>query len=472
MRMLQGTIRNYCLSVSFTAACLFPHGAEARTLYVNGVTGNDSVLYAANSESSPWRTVGRAAWGSTSRSSPNAGEAARAGDTVLVAAGTYDNTTNTGTSYAVIYNPANSGTSGSPISFEAVGTVTLTLSGGGAGVVIGAYSKNYINWKGFTINEATAPSYGNTGVAAYFSSTGGRIENCVLDGNGDPGHGDNHPGIRLETATGQIVRNNIIRNFRTSGVNANNGAGIQVYNSYNLTIERNELYGNGSGLFFKELINSPTGTTVVRYNLIRNNRAAGIAVHRMASGQAYHIAQNVIYENNEGITLWGFDGSTFPRNVHIVNNTISNHVYMGFNVKFPLQPNAGNKLYNNIFYDEAVGLFSETGDVANVGDNARLDAEHNVYYSVSTIARLNGAPYSLSNWQSASGQEMASPMASTLNPLFINAAAHNYKLQVGTPVAAQGVDILDLDGDGSTSNNIPAGAYITGNEVIGVLSGS
>jgi hypothetical protein len=471
MKQFEEKFRNYCMSASLALAFIFPLGAEARTLYVNGSTGNDATSYANNNESNPWRTIGRAAWGNTSRSAPNTAEAARAGDTVLVAAGTYNDTTNTGSSYAVIYNPANAGTAGSPISFEAVGTVTLTLSGGGAGVLIGAYSKNYINWKGFTINEANAPSYGNTGVAAYFSSTGGVIENCVLDGNGDPGHGDNHPGIRLESAFGQIVRNNIIRNFRTSVVNANNGAGIQVYNSYNLTITHNEIYNNGSGIFFKELIANPTGTTVVRYNLIRNNGQAGIAIHRMVSGHAYHIAQNVIYGNNEGVTFWGFDGSSFPRNTSVVNNTISSNVYMGVNVKFPLQPSAGNKVYGNIFYNEAVGIFSETADIANVGDRTKLDANHNVYYSVSSTARLNGAPYSLSTWQSM-GQDSVNPVATTSNPLFVNAAVHNYKLQPGSPYLAQSVDILDLDSDGSNSNNIPAGAYITGNEVIGVLSGS
>ena len=62
---------------------LFPFCAEAKTLYVAQTTGNDSVTYAENSSARPWATLGRAAWGSTNRSSPNASQAAQAGDTVL-----------------------------------------------------------------------------------------------------------------------------------------------------------------------------------------------------------------------------------------------------------------------------------------------------------------------------------------------------------------------------------------------------
>ena len=63
--------------------------ATGRTLYVNSATGNDATTYANNSASTPWRTIGRAAWGSTNYASPNAAQAAQAGDTVLIEAGIY-----------------------------------------------------------------------------------------------------------------------------------------------------------------------------------------------------------------------------------------------------------------------------------------------------------------------------------------------------------------------------------------------
>src|SRR3972149_2223784 len=91
----------------------YAYAQVGKALYVNGSTGNDAVTYANNSASTPWRTIGRAAWGSTTRSSPNSNEAAKAGDTVFIAAGTYTSELNAGTShtrYIVLYNPENSGT--------------------------------------------------------------------------------------------------------------------------------------------------------------------------------------------------------------------------------------------------------------------------------------------------------------------------------------------------------------------------
>ena len=125
MRPAKTRIINF--SASIFLAVTFPLGTEAATLYVNGTTGNDATPYVTNSEANPWRTIGRAAWGSTNPNVPNAAEAAQTGDTVLVAAGTYS-TAGTDSRFGVAYNPANSGTSGSPITFQAQGLVVLTLN--------------------------------------------------------------------------------------------------------------------------------------------------------------------------------------------------------------------------------------------------------------------------------------------------------------------------------------------------------
>src|SRR5687768_6290897 len=78
------------LSVAIGAlAVVLPSVAYAKTLYVDAAAGDDSVSYANNSAATPWSTIGRAAWGSTARSSPNASEAAQAGDVVIISAGTY-----------------------------------------------------------------------------------------------------------------------------------------------------------------------------------------------------------------------------------------------------------------------------------------------------------------------------------------------------------------------------------------------
>lgn len=74
--------------------------------------------------------------------------------------------------------------------------------------------------------------------------------------------------------------------------------------------------------------------------------------------------------------------------------------------------------------------------------------------------------YTLATWKSTKSQDSASPEAITSDPLFTNAGAGDYKLQAGSPARDLGVDILDLQG-GGTSASIHAGCYVTGSEVIG-----
>lgn len=106
------------------AAIVSASPVHAKTLHV-ALTGNDSVSYAANSEANPWRTIGRALWGAADRSAPNPGEAARAGDTVLVRAGTYF-AYSTASRLNPWFNPVNSGTPSAPIAIRTLERAVIT----------------------------------------------------------------------------------------------------------------------------------------------------------------------------------------------------------------------------------------------------------------------------------------------------------------------------------------------------------
>jgi hypothetical protein len=58
------------------------------------------------------------------------------------------------------------------------------------------------------------------------------------------------------------------------------------------------------------------------------------------------------------------------------------------------------------------------------------------------------------------------------DPMFVDAANRNFRLQPSSPARNVGVDVLDLNGNGSTTDVIPAGAYITGTEIIGAVTGA
>jgi hypothetical protein len=431
----------------------------AKVLYVDGANGNDSVTYVNNSSSTPWRTIGRAAWGSSTRSSPNTSQAAQAGDTVIVKAGTYSGT-GTGIRYDPLYRPANTGISGSPIIFQAEGTVTLTQSG--EGPLIGALNQNYITWKGFTIIEINALATADTGPVVLWSTTGSRIEDCVIDGYDNGRLGSNHNGIRLEYTDACVVRNNKIYNVLNFGVKHMNGSAIMTYYTTNSIIENNEIYNCGSGIFFKGRGNN---TNTARYNYVYDCQwGIMYGVSEQGGNKTY---QNIVRNCDYGIAHWtlvdgGFGGSTN----YAVNNTIINSGSEG-DIVF------GNRLGSTGTFVIQNNIVSNSLNQRRVNANLwvqnYLTFNYNIYYGSTNWWRLNGAEYTSLAWRNALG---GCPGAGndcnsiTNNPLFVNAGQYNYKLQAGSPALTIGLTITAIHG--SSGQTIPAGVYITGNEVIGI----
>lgn len=441
----------------FTAAlvlALFSAPSFAKTLYVDGESGSDAVSYADNSASAPWRTIGRAAWGSTNRGSPNASQAARAGDTVIVRAGTYT-TTGTDVRYDPAYNPVNSGTATAPIVFEAEGTVVLTQTG--RGPVIGANgnygARNYIVWRGFTINEINAPSRPDTGPVVLWSTTGSRIENCTINGFDNGLNGDNHNGIRLENTTDVVIRNNRIYNVLNFGQVHHNGAGIMAYFSRGAIIEHNEIYDSGAGIFVK---GGDNRDFTIRYNLVRNNGKGILTMYTHAQGE-HRIYQNIAINNNMGISV-----ELNSKNVWVVNNTLYNN-RDGLRFGWCGNTLSNIRIANNIVANNASQAVNG-GECETIGP---FSIDRNLYHSNPGGWSIAGQGHStLTAWRNATGGREAN--SASANPAFVNAAAGNLRLQQNSPGASLGVDTLDLNRNGSTTDTIPAGAYVSGNETIGL----
>jgi hypothetical protein len=455
---------------------LAPAPAAAKILYINPVTGNDATSYERNSSATPWRSIGRAAWGSTSSQTPNPTEAARAGDVVLVAAGTYA-VAGTNSRNVPAYNPVNQGHAGSPITFRAEGKVTLTLSSS-SGTVIGSMDRDYIVWDGFTLNEAAAPSNSDTGSVTIWACNGCAIVNCDIDGGGDAnGRRDNHTGIRIESSSNVVIRNNRIRNVHTAH-NVNNGAAIQTYSSGGIVFEHNDISNSGSGIFIK---GGPPGNPKNDYFTIRYNHIYDIGTERGGSAVILHVgagnrpeAPTLIYGNlirnarEAGIKIWMFDGrdpTMNPMNSKTVNNTIIGSRY-GVWVTGNLIDGAGHVFHNNIVSTAMVAVQYE-GAAANL-TKARLDLEHNIFHRVTQFAVV-AARHTFASWRSTFGQDTAQPETSDRDPRFVDAARLDFRLQPQSAALETGIDLLDLNKNGRRDDRIPAGAYVTGAEIIGRL---
>lgn len=435
------------------------------TLWVNASTGDDSrskATVAASGGSLPWATIGRAAWGSTSRSSPNASEAAAAGDVVLVSGGTYavaavGATQTDGTArFEIAYGPANSGTAGNLITFYCTSTVTLTVSSG-FGPIIGAHSKNYIRWQGpFSVTHSGVP---DTGPAVLADSIGSEFIGLTINAAGDPAWGDNHPAVRLEGATSCTVRNCTISNALITGINGNNGAGIQFYQSASCTIENNTISGCGSGIFVKGPDTVRTTGTIIRNNVV-DGCTNGIILGGASGCLVY---RNLITDCSEGgILLWqlnspGGGNTAWPVSCDVFNNTIA-RCFTGLYFKTSTDSSA-LVWTNNIVYSCTNAWLSDvvSTPVGVFSTSDRNDCNVSGSFSALTSGRT------LAQHQTDFSLELNTI---TTDPSFVNAAADNFHLNGGSPALTLGRVVNSIGG--TNGDTIPAGCYITGSETIGV----
>ena len=422
--------------------------AEAKTLYVNSANGNDSVSYAANSQSTPWRSLGRATWGSANRATPAPAEAARAGDIVLVSGGPHV-APGTDIRYEPAFNPVNSGTASQPIVFRAVGRVELRTDGV-ISPTIGALNADYIHWNGFVIDERYAPPRRDTGPIVIWSSTGTVIDGTEVIGV-EQTYGDNHNGVRIEGSANTTIRNTKISGIRVTNTSTHNGAGIMIYASQGVLIENNEFINCGVGIF-------PKGHDYYDVT-VRYNRVTGSTKGIRTSDSHPTLGRNRIYQNileNTAEDGPGIQIAEDSNNWTVTNNTIVN-AYSGIYLR-AASTVSNFQLGNNI----VVG--SETAVNAAEWTTAMPGSGRNLYHLARTWSLAGNTLASFPSWQAAAPTEATSIVA---DPLFVDAAAGNYRLRTGSPARTLGRDLLDLNDNESNGDAIPAGAYLTGSEVIG-----
>lgn len=447
--------------------CGLPLVAEAKNLYVDASNGNDGTSYASNDAAHPWRTIGRAAKGSSNYSSPNASEAARAGDIVFVEAGTYwENGTTSGGRFTVTLNPINNGTAGNFITFRGVGNVYVRLNSSYRGAMIGCEGRNYIVWDHFIIDDTYGGSMSDTGPVVFSSNSNYcQLINSTVQGHngsyyhGYPTYGGNYRLVGLEDAHHNLVRNNSIsRALSGASPGGQNEACIMLYDSNDNVFENNEIFNCGAGIFVKGAHSPETqDRNVIRFNFLHDN-LHGI---RVLTGNDTKVYQNILANCRETGLYVGFGQAARSR---WVNNTVYN-CPRGIMLQGSDLVAVG--LYNNIVVGSTQGAIYS---YASAGP-ANVDASFNwnMYNGNSVHGNWEGVGvFSLSTMQSTYSKDVNG--SNGVNPGFINAGGNNFHLQAGSPARTLG---RVVEGIGGTNGDvIPVGAYIVGTETIGLLSQS
>lgn len=466
-----------------------PEDPEA-TLWVNASTGDDSrskATVAASGGTLPWLTIGRAAWGSTNRAAPNTSEAASAGDVVLIAAGTYD-AVGTEEANDPYWRPVNSGTSTDPIIFRgyldepvvegtSANSVILTQSTG-TGPLIGtgmSAGTDYIIWEGFYIDEANATPRPDRAVINVLGTTGSQIRNCEVKGTYIewPGNqDDNHNAIRFEQVAGCRAANNRLYDIGsmeegtpdTPG-RGQNDAAIMFYDVGTTIIENNLIYQCGCGVFIKgdhAVAAYPAQDNIIRYNRILNNEHCGIRAIDSLRDLVYQNIITGIYDPEGGATSGIWIGFFAPDGTVFANNVVDDCLYAVHMQDADVHQNIEVK--NNIFTNCNWGVVSSVSVVAD--PTTEHDFNRNGYYNMSQGVGSTpggGEDITLAQWQASFA--WIDVDSSDANPQFVGGG--NYHLSNSGQAALTLGRVVHSIG-GTNGSTIPAGAYITGSEVIGL----
>lgn len=250
-----------------------------------------------------------------------------------------------------------------------------------------------------------------------------------------------------------------------------NDACFTAYDSYDILIEHNECSDAITGFFIKgdHVDADPLQSFTVRYNHIHDVQNAiqfGGNTGNAACSNASLVYQNLIVNAAlGGVIFIGYD-STTPACVIVSNNTMINIGSTTEAGGILLRPGydgyRGLRFHNNLVTGSASGV--SAWDSAFDSTDADTTFSHNNYFGNTTVAYVQYNGHTLTQWRSNFGKDLTGTI--TLDPQYLGAS--DYRLANTSPLINAGLDVLDLDNDGNTSDVITIGAYITGNEVIGL----
>ncbi len=263
-------------------------------------------------------------------------DAARNGDTVLVANGTYRGTGNRELDFkgkAIIVESENG-----------AGSTIIDCQGGGRGFYFHTGETSASVLRGFTIKNGS-PADGYGGAIYCMNSSSPTIENNVITGNSATSNGS---GIFCYDRSSPIIRNNEITRNSTRGnaggiycynssspviqgniITENSadryGGGISCYSNSSPVIRGNTITGNASSLYGGGIYCEDNSSPTIENNSINRNRATrdGGGIHCFTDSSPI-IQGNTISENESGNYGGGISSQrgAFPT---IQNNEISNN---------------------------------------------------------------------------------------------------------------------------------------------------
>ena len=467
---------------------------QVNTSYYVSLTGNDSN---PGTQAAPWRTIQHAA------------DTARAGSTVQVHGGVYEE--------LVSINVSGNASDGF-ITFKSYPGETAVLDAGhftpaGRQGILTIHNQSYVRIVGLEIRNFHTAEHRLSPLGISVIGAGSHIEllknnvhhiEQTFEGRDAPGRGGNGFGIavygtdaktpitdlvidgnevhHLKTGSSEsLVVNGNVTNFRITHnvVHDNNNIGIDVIGFertapdpavdqardgvvsgnlvYNITSKGNPAYRNEEN---SDGIYVDGGTRILIENNVMHDVDFGIelASEHKDRATSYIIARNnlIYHSHTAGISIGGYA----PERGHtehctVVNNTLYENDTSGTGTgEFQMQWNMSDNIFaNNIVYAGSRCLISLNKSQADK-NHPSAETDHNLYYCASgaKASIWIGASNTVTGFDQyveSTGNDRHSRF---LDPNFVDAASHNFHLQSNSPALAVGitdelpVGELDLDG--------------------------
>ena len=435
------------------------------TYYVSP-TGSDGNPGTAGS---PWKTLAKA------------GASATPGSTVIVRAGTYNES----------FTPSVSGTSAAAmITFKSETPRAAQITG----AAVSLSSVDYVRLEGFDIlNTNSGPGLNSVHVQSYTQT--GHGHGIQIVGNYIHAIGDNNKyAIWAANVTDLLIENNEMYNNGLNGVYVADCGGVDGRYTQNVIIRGNYIHHNlADGIH-------PEGVNI----LIENNRIGdqygspkhqdGIECYGPVDGMI--IRNNLIWDTSQNIYLSGENPNAPIRNVQVLGNVVWNQNNpdggKGLSIGGNLSPITNLRIDGNTFGYNVMNIISDSYAQSTSAYITGLTMRNNIFYvcgpsfTVRNPAVIDnnfmynpgsGSTFNV-GWsyvgysspaaiQAATGQRWFSfdPMFVNPNPSNLSTQLRDFRLLAGSPCIDKGVAVAGLTAnpvgtDGTLGGPRPLGAAL------------